>query len=238
MPSIKIKNNNIETEESLTQTRIKLWTVLGALKINPWKINNGKDSFYAVMNEENWEKMMKKEVKEELNKINLEIITPPEFRSSRTILARNVDSQIDVYSIEEIKESLKKENPWMTVESINVFRTGPMRCIKIVMENNQQVQKALTNGILIKSQSIPNNSIEKEIYCNIETCYNCYSYEHKTKNCDKEKIIIYTNCSQEGHKYNNCKEPPKCLRHILHFMVFLSRAISRSSIDNLNQARH
>ena len=211
MPSIKIKNNNHETAESLIQTRIKLWSALGLHKINPWKINNGKDCFYAVLNEDGWEKMMRKEVKDELQKINLEIITPPEYRASRTILARNIDKQIDVCSEEEIKISLKEENPWMTIENINVFKTGPVRCIKIVLENNQQVQRAMTNGILIKSQSIPSNNIEKEIYCNIDTCYNCYSYEHKTRDCDKEVMIICTNCSQVGHKYNNCKEPPQCI---------------------------
>ena len=51
-------------------------------------------------------------------------------------------------------------------------------------------QRALQDGLYILNQKIPSRNIEKEVFIKLKPCYNCFSYNHITKNCPEEKMIL------------------------------------------------
>ena len=72
--------------------------------------------------------------------------------------------------------------------------------------------KSTKNGLLILNQSIPSRNVEKEIFIKIKPCYNCYQYEHITKDCPHEKMTVCANCASNEHKQNECRSTEyKCL---------------------------
>ena len=74
------------------------------------------------------------------------------------------------------------------------------------------VQIALNQGIIVLHQKINTKHIEKEIFVRLTPCYNCYKYNHKTRECPLEKQVLCSFCGESGHKYNECtSENPKCV---------------------------
>ena len=84
--------------------------------------------------------------------------------------------------------------------------------LKVKFKNPQMAQRAVKDGMVVVSQKIAAKHIEKEIFVRLTPCYNCFSYEHKTRACDKEKQTICSFCAQSGHYVQNCtSETPKCI---------------------------
>ena len=55
-------------------------------------------------------------------------------------------------------------------------------------------------------------NIEKEIFIRLTPCYNCFRYNHRTRDCPLDQQILCSYCSQEGHKHNQCtSQEPKCI---------------------------
>ena len=107
--------------------------------------------------------------------------------------------------------NIQEKNNWCKVESIYRLNT-PSKMIKICFETSEMAQRAIREGIYILNQSIPARNVEKEIFIKLKPCYNCFSYDHLTNNCSKEKMTICANCASEGHKQNNCtSNEQKCL---------------------------
>ena len=103
----------------------------------------------------------------------------------KTIIIKKIDSIIDEYEDQEIKNSIESINEWAKVIEVYKFNTeGKM--IKIQFENTAMANRAAKGGIIILNQRIPARRIEKEIFVKLMLCNNCYSYHYETKNCTKE----------------------------------------------------
>ena len=206
MPSVKIKD--LRSNES--GRRNKLWECLGARKIDIWKMRDGRGVFFVIMDKENCQKILEKEEKELFALHGFEIFNPPDLNSNRTIVIRNLDRQIDDWPEERIKEYIAERNEWMKVETVIKLPTTS-KMLKVKCEKETMADRAIKDGIYVCYQYIRPEFIEKEIFVRITPCYNCFKYNHLTKECPEEKQIICTICSEKDHNQDLCNKEPKCI---------------------------
>ena len=207
MPAIKI----IDKTPRETRRKPCLWECFGLAGINPTEIKEGKGIYYAIVQQEKIEEVLKNDVKEDFANAGFEIQTPIEYNALRSIVIRHIDKAIQEYTDEEIIASINEANQWADVESIyKITETG--RLLKVRFKSAKMVITALNEGIVVINQKIPPRNIEREIFIRLTPCCNCYSYEHKTRNCDKEKQVVCAYCAEQGHHAQNCTAAsPKCI---------------------------
>ena len=207
MPAIKI----IDKTPRETRRKPCLWECFGLAGINPTEIKEGKGIYYAIVQQEKIEEVLKNDVKEDFANAGFEIQTPIEYNALRSIVIRHIDKAIQEYTDEEIIASINEANQWADVESIyKITETG--RLLKVRFKSAKMVTTALNEGIVVINQKIPPRNIEREIFIRLTPCYNFYSYEHKTRNCDKEKQVVCAYCAEQGHHAQNCTAvSPKCI---------------------------
>ena len=100
-------------------------------------------------------------------------------------------------------------NDWAKVEDLYRLPTTS-KMIKIQFTSQQMVQTALTKGIVILHQFTPHWNVE-EMFVRLKPCHNCFSYDHKIRDCPHEKKMCCTFCGEE-HKQQECKVTvPKCI---------------------------
>jgi len=208
MARIRIRDKN----PTSSGRRAKIWQCFGQAKVTVYKVEDVKNAFYAVANEETIEKLMSTDCKAIFQTQQFEIQDPPEYNAMRTVTIRNIDRQIIDYEESEIKETIERENGWAKVEEVIKLPNAPT-IIKVRFETTQMAKKALESGMLLLHQSIPSRFIEKEIFINLVPCYRCYKYDHMIKDCkEPETYRACSECSAKDHTYKNCNNiTKKCL---------------------------
>ena len=152
-------------------------------------MHKGKGVFYPIINEDDVENILKEEnVQKERDK-GFEIVAPIEFGAMKTIVVRQIDEMIEDYNNEEIKESIEYLNDWAKVEEIFKFGTTS-KMLKVRFTNTTMVKRAESQGIVVSNQKINPRRIEREIFIKINTCNNCFKYDHDTKRCDQDKMML------------------------------------------------
>ena len=141
----------------------------------------------------------------------LEIKVPIEYNAIKTVIVKEIDSMVDEFEDEEIRESIERLNDWAKVADFFRFGTTS-KMAKIQFSSTAMANKAIKDGIIILNQRIPPRRIEKEIFVKLMPCNNCYNYEHETKNCTREKQTLCAFCGESGHRQSDCKNTsPKCI---------------------------
>ena len=84
----------------------------GLAGINPTEIKEGKGIYYAVVQQEKIEEVLKDEVKEQFASKGFEIQTPIKYNALRSIVIRHIDKAIQEYTDREIIESINNSNQW------------------------------------------------------------------------------------------------------------------------------
>ena len=205
MPSVKIKDN-----QPGPTRRNKLWECLGVCKIDIWKMKDGKGVYFVILDKENCQKLLDTDVKATFKSKSFEVLNPPDLNANKTLVIRNLDRQIDEWDEDNIKQYLMERNEWLKVENVIKIPTTS-KIIKVKCEKESMVERALKDGIYVCHQFMRPEYIEKELFIKLTPCYNCFEYEHLTKDCQKEKQIICTNCSETDHNQENCNKTPKCI---------------------------
>ena len=205
MPSVKIKDHIPGPTR-----RNKLWECLGVCQVDVWKVKDGVGAYFVILDKSNCQKLLEENTKTTFKGKSFEIINPPDLNANRTVVVRNLDRQIDEWDEENIKEYITERNSWLKVESIVKLPTTS-KIIKIKCETEAMAERAIKDGLYICHQYMRPEFIEKEIFVRIIPCYNCYEYEHLTKDCTKVKQTICTNCAEIGHLQDNCEKTPKCI---------------------------
>ena len=198
--------------------RNTLWQCLGLAHATAFRIDDAREAFYMVTNEDYVEKLLSMESKSIFQQHGFEIQNPPEYNAMRTITARYVDRHVSEHREVDIKENIEKENIWAKVEEVIKIPNNP-HILKVRFETTHMAKKAIDNGILMLHQSIPPKYVEREIFINLTPCYRCYSYDHQIKECDKDETYkACSECSSKEHTYKDCKETTKkCLNcHLEH----------------------
>ena len=84
---------------------------------------------------------------------------PLEYSALKTVVVRHVDKVVLEYEEQEIIQSINRNNQWADVESIyRITNTG--RLMKIKFKTTAMVSRALTEGLLILQQKIPQNTLK------------------------------------------------------------------------------
>ena len=187
-----------------------VYRTFGRLSISIKKVHDAKGAFYVIVSEENIEKILTEENKKECRKEGYELVAPIEYNSLKTVVIKQLDYMIDSFTDQEVVDSIHDLNDWAEVEDLYRLPTTS-KMIKIRFTSQQMVQTALTIGIVILHQSIPHWNVEKEIFVRLTPCRNCFSYDHKIKDCPHEKKMRCTFCGEE-HKQQECTATvPRCI---------------------------
>ena len=188
-----------------------LYGILGAFGVFPGKMHVGNGVFFPIVKENEMEEMMKDEILQKAKEEGFEKIAPIELGAMRTVIVKEVNSMIDEYSNEEVIYSIEALNEWAEVIEIYKFKT-PSKMMKVQFKSGSVAQRAIKEGMVILNQRIPAQRIEKEIFVKLTPCNNCYSYNHETKQCPKEKMTLCAHCGEEGHKQSDCEaRSPRCI---------------------------
>ena len=189
----------------------KVWEILGTNEIHPWKVNESKSNFIIIIKDEEIEKIINDDVRTQFRNNDFEVSIPPEYNSKRTVMIKGIDKHFDKLEDRKIKESIETRYPHLRVTEVIKIKNGNFRGLKLKFKTIEMAKSVLDKGIIIGNQSFPSHQIEEEIFIPIIPCYNCFKYDHKTRECPIEKQTICSNCSQEHHTYKECKNPPKCI---------------------------
>ena len=192
--------------------RDKLWQCIGLAHVTAYKVDDEREAYYIVTNDENTEKLLTVESKDIFQHNGFEIQNPPEYNAMRTVTAKYVDRQVSEHREADIKENIEMENAWAKVEEV-IKIPNISHILKIRFETTQMAKRAIDRGILILHQNIPPKYVEREIFINLTPCYRCYSYDHLLKDCDHDETYkACSECSSKDHTYKNCQEhTKKCL---------------------------
>ena len=194
-----------------TKRRRELYNVLGKYSIFPTKMHSGQGVFFPIICESDLENMLKDELRQYAMEKGFEIKVSIEYSTMKTVVVKEIDSVVDEFEEEEIKESIERLKDWAKVADLFRFGTTS-KMVKIQSSSAAMANKAIKEGIIILNQRIPPRRIEKEIFVKLMPCNNCYNYKHETKNCTQEKQMMCAFCGESGHRQSDCKNTlPKCI---------------------------
>lgn len=205
MTGVKIVDKNPRAP----RRRGRLWECFGRVGINPTDVKDARGAYYAILPMNMVEKLLEEEVKQTFKNEEFEILNPIEYNSLKSVIIRQVDRVILEYEDEEIIQSIQDKNNWAQVEQVHKL-TASGRIIKIRFTSTEMAATAMREGLVVLNQFIPARNVEKEIYVKLNPCYNCYGYQHKTKDCDRPRTQLCAFCGEEGHRQQTCSAQNPC----------------------------
>ena len=115
MPRIRVKDH----KPNSGNRKLLLWNKCMQLNLLVYKLTDtGRNSFVILSSVEVIERILSNSIKENLQKERFEIIIPPEYNASRTIVLRNIDPLITKVDNEELKATSKGEiSGWQSPRS-------------------------------------------------------------------------------------------------------------------------
>ena len=207
MPSVKIK----DTTGGPDTRRTRIYDIGNELGIPINKVSGDHGIYYAIIAHQQMERLLSEEAKEAFSNEDYQVLDPPETNALRSVWLKEVDKQIDQYEPDEIAANIERTNDGLEVEEVIKIPTTS-KLIKVRFTTISMAERVINSGIKILKQSIPTYRIEREIFVKIQHCYNCYSIEHFTNRCPKNKLVLCSKCGQEGHIKPNCREnTTKCI---------------------------
>ncbi|MPC48298.1 hypothetical protein E2C01_042066 [Portunus trituberculatus] len=210
MARVKIKTNNNKDP----RRKFALLNILSSNDIYPTNIIIVQDGFVIISSDEEQEKIFQDSTKQELLQNDFTLITPPELKAKRTVIAFNINSHIYSNSEDDMINELYAHNTWLDNNIDTIFKFPNSKTIKITFTQAIYAQKAIDHGLKLFSMKIPHYQIQQEKFYQIQTCYRCYEIEdHLTKHCPKNQDYkVCPECAEEGHTWKHCnKEGKKCI---------------------------
>ena len=189
-----------------------LWQGLHKAKAYVYKMIEAREAFFLVTDSEQAELILKDNVRQFLREKGLEVQIPPEHVAMRTVLVKGLEGNTAAKSEEDIKHKIQSEySDWKLEKVVKI--PGNERLMKLDCTNVHTTNEIVDKGLIIFNQRFAGKSLEKEIYINITPCLKCYQYDHVTKKCKTpEGYKICSECSKQGHRYNDCQsQTKKCL---------------------------
>jgi len=207
MPQIRVRDRVPE----LRRGRGVVWGCLADLGINVQKINEARGAFYIICNDATAERLVSAEVVSKFVTKDLDIQTPPEHNSNRTVILKQIDDRIVHKSREEVKDELERCNSWAEVEEV-IFLPNINHLIKVRFTKAEMSNTCAQHGVLLFNQSIIPKNVEKEIFIRLFPCFKCYSFDHTTAKCTKPNTVICSECASTDHTFRECNsETKKCI---------------------------
>ena len=142
-----------------------------------------------------------KHVKEDLQNLGLEVVTPNNIKCKYQLVIKKVDYSILEYSEDQIKQEMTRNEPIMTDQIEEIFLMYEHNIIKLKLKSLTVANKIKENGV--KLFGFKCRYIENERNNRIQQCMLCYQYDHQASAC-QAKTIICSECSSTGHTWKDC----------------------------------
>ncbi len=139
---------------------------------------------------------------------------PPELRVKKSVIIPRVDDLIYDRDTVDIGEELQNHNSSIGEEIGSIFKFPKSPTIKITFSQTILAQKCTERGLKAFSINISPHEIKLETYIAIKCCMKCYDLESRhTNECLKHnELKICSECSGEGHVWQQCQESyKKCI---------------------------
>lgn len=201
------------------------------------------DGFKAVCNnDQECDKLLTTEAIKQFSNIGLAVFMPPEIKAKRSLFARQVDHNIGKHTASQIKEEIEDKNHGMSITEIIKIKDYT-HVFKIVFAETAMADKTLQHGLHLFNLSITPSQFERERFINVQTCFNCYTYNsHSTANCPQSNQLVCSECAEVGHKYTQCNNSYKgCINCKLagkphnHRTLAMSCPIKKEKIKEIEQ---
>lgn len=209
MPSIKVKD--LSPNGGNDDRKAELWGYYATKGIKVWKVHNFREFFYLITEDEDIEKFLVEEIKDELKTLQFEIYNPPELDAIKTVILYQIDRQINSVPAADLPQIIENGNSWCKIEE--VVRLGQAGLIlKVRFTSRNLADRAITNGLYVMSQHVPPRMIAREAVVKLNPCTVCYQWSHFKNSCPTPTLIICNKCAREGHRSTTCRSQElKCI---------------------------
>ena len=200
------------TQHDGTSKKEAVWKGIHKAKAFVYKIVQAREAFFLITDSEQAELILQDHIRQFWSERGLEVQLPPDLVASRTVLVKGLEWCVAEKSENGIKDVIETEHPDWKLERV-VKIPGNEKLMKLICANVRTANEILEKGLVVFNQRFAGRSLERELYLNITPCFKCYKYDHLIKNCKKsEDYKVCSECSRQGHRYNNCKSNTyKCL---------------------------
>ena len=195
---------------------------------------HGAVMYYAKTDENTLDLLFSQTIRDNFLARGYELIEPPEINALKSVIIRNIDKQqVENYDKDELIIDIEAANEGLRVLDLVILPTKT-KMIKIKFENQNMALWTIENGLKIVDQFLPPASIEREVYIRISPCYNCYAYDHYTKNCPKQKLTLCAKCAGNNHRNDSCNSTSiKCINcGEQHHTLAAKCAIRKTKLKN------
>lgn len=181
----------------------------GQLEAPLTRLFDTKTGYYAAADsEQTIDKLLSSKAVNELKKINLSPVLPPEVKAKRTITIRQLDQSVGEHSAKEIITEITKQNKNIKLSEVIKIKDYT-HVIKVVCDSVETADQILTNGLLAFNTRITQHQCEREVFTYLQTCFRCYKIEsHNTNEC-KQDFVICSECGERGHTFKACTSSNK-----------------------------
>lgn len=211
MPNIKVRDLVGDYTEI---RRALLWATAAQCELMVWKIEISGAGFHMITNNNSLDKLKNESLLDNFVQEGFEVVLPPEARSLRTLVLRDVDLIYRNMKEEDIRVVIEEGNPWIKTEEVVKLpgaKNGFTPLLKVRLNSIAMANRALVNGIKFKHQTLLPKSIEQEVYIKTTLCSNCLSFAHMKKDCPSRELPTCSRCAGQGHKGDRCnKQQIKC----------------------------
>ena len=131
---------------------------------------------------------------------------------------------------------MEKNHDW--IKEVKVIKIKEYtHVMKLEFQTVEEAERALERGLLLFNMHVSSEQISRDEFVNVLTCFRCCWYDdHPTKSCTETKIIC-SECSEEGHKWSECKSQTKrCINcRGTHRTLAMSCPIKRDVINRIKE---
>lgn len=192
--------------------KMKLSKTLHEQKLKFTRIVEAGDSFAVVcLDEDNVEKLMDTTTIQTLRNQSYDVILPPQLRVRKCIIMRGLDSELNKWSEDRLKEDMESKDDWAQIEEVYRMK-NILHMIKVRFTEISMAKKACELGVALHRTIVAPHQIELEEFIPITPCWVCYKYDHLTKDCQLKDVSLCSECANIGHTYKQCtSDIKKCL---------------------------
>ena len=190
-----------------------LATLNDELEINLIRLIEAKNSYIAICHsEEDALKLNNKTGAETLNKLGLSVVNSLAFEARKAIVARAFDYWITSHSQDEILQEFNNKYPSTPCKKVIIMGKNK-QLLKLIFDSQEDAKSVANDGFALFHVRVPPYNISIDSFIEVPMCMSCYKMnEHATRNCPTATTIVCSECSEEGHRWTDCKaNTKKCL---------------------------
>ena len=150
----------------------------------------------------------------ELSKYGIELKLSNNQMDQNSIFCLGIPAEMTKIKKQKIIKSIEENNKKLKIMDIYLLplksKDQILTSIKISLATQEMVDKTLSEGLSFCNHKIAITQISRAKVLGTHQCFNCFSFDHPTESCNKDKKCLH--CG-ENHLYKHCPNKtknPKC----------------------------